>query len=60
MRSEKGRGYIIQQKIEEEKKEIKCFRCWRVEYYKWECLNIEVERRRQKKKIVYVARLQKA
>jgi len=26
--------------------EIKCFRCWGIEHYKWECPNIEVEKRR--------------
>jgi len=25
---------------------VKCFRCWGIGHYKWECPNIEVERRR--------------
>ena len=28
-----------------EKEEVKCFRCWRMGHYKWECPNIEMERR---------------
>ena len=41
--------------------EIKCFRCWGVGHYKWEYLNIKVERKRKRKEeAVHVARLQKA
>ena len=36
--------------------EVRCFRCWGVGHYKWECPNIEVER----KKRACMARLQKA
>jgi len=39
---------------------VKCFRYWRIGHYKWECPNIEEERRRYKKIAVYVAMLQKA
>jgi len=39
--------------------EVKCFRCWGIGHYKWECPNIEVERRRQEKIAVYVAMPQK-
>jgi len=51
----------VEIKQQERVGEIKCFRCWGVEHYKWECLNIEVERKRKKKeKAVHVARPQKA
>ena len=44
-----------QQKREE--KGVKCFRCQRVEHHKWDCPNIEVERRRgRKEKEMYIAR----
>ena len=40
--------------------EVKCFRCWKVSHFKWECPNIEVEKKkRREEKTVYVARLQK-
>jgi len=40
--------------------EVKCFRCWGVGHLKWECPNIEVEKkRRRKEEAVYVARPQK-
>jgi len=42
-------------------KEIKCFRCWGVEHYKWKCPNIVAEKeRRRREEAVHVARLQKA
>jgi len=41
--------------------EIKCFRYWGIGHYKWEYLNIKVERKRKRKEeAVHVARLQKA
>jgi len=40
-------------------KEVKCFRCWGIEHYKWECPNIEEERRRCGKVAAHVAILQK-
>ena len=46
-----------QKTVEEE---VKCFRCWGIEYYKWECPNIEIERRQQEKKVVYIVKPQKA
>ena len=35
---------VRRQEIVEEEK-VGCFRCWGVGHYKWECPNIEVERR---------------
>jgi len=41
--------------------EVRCFRCWRVRHFKWECPNIEVKRQRRKeKKIAHVTRPQRA
>jgi len=41
--------------------EVKYFRCWGVGHYKWECPNIEVERkRRREEEAACVARPQKA
>jgi len=38
--------------------EVKCFRCWRVRHLKWECPNIEVEKKkRREKEVVHVTRL---
>ena len=28
---------------------VKCFRCWKVGHLKWECPNIEVEKKKRKK-----------
>jgi len=40
---------------------VKCFRCWEGGHYKWECPNIEVERkRRREEKAARVTRPQKA
>ena len=40
--------------------EVKCFRCWGVGYFKWECPNIEVEKKRKRdEKVAYAASLQK-
>ena len=40
--------------------EVKCFRCWNVMYFKWECPNIEVKRKKKKdKEAVHVASPQK-
>ena len=40
--------------------EVKCFRCWRVGYYKWECSNTKVERKkRREEETVYMAKPQK-
>jgi len=37
---------------------IQCFRCWGVEYYKWECPNIKVEEeRRRSREVMYVISL---
>jgi len=37
--------------------EVKCFRCWRVRHLKWECPNIEVEKKkRREKEVVHVTR----
>jgi len=50
---------VRQQKREEEG--VKCFRYWGVGHHKWEYPNIEVERRREKKKkVACMARPQKA
>jgi len=41
--------------------EVKCFRCWGVGYFKWECPNIKVEKKREgDEEVVWVASLQKA
>jgi len=41
--------------------EVKYFRCWGVGHFKWECPNIEVEKKRKRnKEAVCVASLQKA
>jgi len=48
-------------KQQEMVEEVKCFRYWGVGHYKWECPNIEVERkRRRKEEAVHVVRPQKA
>jgi len=40
------------------KKEIQCFRCWGVGYYKWKCPNIKVEKKRRKnKKVAHIVSL---
>ena len=40
--------------------EVKCFRCWNVMHFKWECPNIEVKRKKKKdKEAVHVASPQK-
>lgn len=46
MQCEEGGRSIRRQEVEEE---VRCFRCKIVGHYKWECPNIEMERRRQKK-----------
>ena len=47
-------------KQQEMVEEVKYFRCWGIEHYKWECPNIEVERkRRREEEAVCVARPQK-
>ena len=33
--------------------EVKCFRCWGVGHFKWECPNIEVEKKRKEERLVY-------
>jgi len=49
---------VQRQKREEE--EVKCFRCWGIGYYKWECPNIVAEKeRRRRKEVACVARPQK-
>ena len=58
---------VIQCRVREEIKvrrqevveEVKCFRCWRIEHYKWKYPNIEVERKRQKEVVARVAMPQK-
>jgi len=41
--------------------EVKCFRCWGIEHFKWECSDIKVEKKRKRdKEVIYVASLQKA
>ena len=48
---------VIQCRVREEIKvrrqetieEVKCFRCWGVGHLKWECPNIEVEKKKRKK-----------
>jgi len=41
--------------------EIKCFRCWGVGHFKWECPNIEVEKKRKRdEEAVHMASPQKA
>jgi len=47
-----------QEMVEEE--EVRYFRCWGIGHYKWECPNIEVERRQQEEEAVYVVKPQKA
>jgi len=34
------------------KKKVRCFRCWGVGHFKWECPNIEVERQRKREEVV--------
>jgi len=55
--------YGVREKIEVRRQkvveEVKCFRCWGVEHYKWECPSIEVERKRHKEVVVHVAIPQK-
>ena len=53
----KGEVEIKRQEMVEE---VKCFRCWGEGHYKWECPNIEVERKRREKEVAHVARPQKA
>jgi len=35
----------IKVKRQETVEEVRCFRCWGIGHYKWECPNIEVERK---------------
>jgi len=49
---------VRRQKTVEER--IRCFRCWRVEHYKWEYPNIKVEKKRRSEEAVCTASLQKA
>ena len=40
---------------------VKCFRCWSVRHFKWECPNIEVEKKRKRdEEAAHMASLQKA
>ena len=40
--------------------EIKCFRCWGVGHYKWECPNTKVKRKkRREEEVVCMAKPQK-
>ena len=53
-------GEEVKVKRQEMIEEVKCFRCWSIGYLKWECPNIEVEKKkRRKKKTAYMARPQK-
>jgi len=48
---------VRRQKITEK---VKCFRYWGVRHFKWECPNIEVEKKKKREEeMVYVTRLQK-
>jgi len=41
-------------------KGVQCFRCWRVEHYKWKCSNIKIEKKkRRSEKVAYAVSLQK-
>jgi len=40
-------------------KRIRCFRCQGIGHYKWECLNIKVEKERRSEEAVCAASLQK-
>ena len=51
-------GRKIKVRRQEMAEEVKCFRYWKREHYKWKCLNIE-KRRRSKEEAVYMARPQK-
>ena len=33
--------------------EVKCSRCWGIGYFKWECPNIEVKKKRKEKRLVH-------
>jgi len=47
-------------KQETVEKGVQCFRYWRIGYYKWECPNIEVEKkRRRSEKVAHAVSLQK-
>jgi len=59
---------VIQYKVREEVKvrrqemieEVRCFRCWGNGHLKWKCPNIEIgKKRRRKKEVAHVARPQK-
>jgi len=57
--------YRVKEKVkvrkqETVKEEVQCFRYWRVEHYKWKCLNIKVEKERRKSgEAAHVVSLQK-
>ena len=60
---------VIQYRVKEEVKvrrqetveKVRCFRYWRIGHCKWECPNIEVEKkRRREEETVCVTRPQKA
>ena len=49
----------VEVRCQEVEEEVRCFRCWGVGHFKWECPNIEVERQRRKEEAAHVARPQK-
>jgi len=54
----------VKEKVEIRKQEtveegVQCFRCWRIEYYKWECPVTKEEKERRSKEAAYVVSLQK-
>ena len=55
----------VKEKVEIRKQEtvkegVQCFRCWRIEHYKWEYSNIKVEKERRSEEAAHMARPQKA
>jgi len=39
---------VIEVRRQEMIEEVKCFRCWGVKHHKWECPNIEVEKKKRR------------
>ena len=30
--------------------EVQCFRCWKIGYYKWECPNINIKKKKERRR----------
>jgi len=51
----------VEIKQQEREEEVRCFWCWGLGHYKWECPNIKAKRKRKKEgEVAHVVRPQKA